>query len=185
MFLRRAYHDNFVHIVNGERVRPVSEEQGRGKKKQPKQAATVKFCVHVGNCYRETIRYGSFWASILVVFLGVDKFESCLACRVAAVVVAKGDAFVLVSFQLNAALQPLQHRLSERVDELFVGIDGIVVEAVHYRIVFGQCAGLDVIADAVHTCAFVHELWAFRLGELLKYTLELLVLRLALTGTEG
>ena len=68
---------------------------------------------------------------------------------------------------------------------MIVSIDGIVVELIENRIVFGSCSAFDVVADAVHANVGVHKLGAFLLCELLKIPFEFLVLRLSPAASEN
>ena len=116
-----------------------------------------------------------------VVLRGEVQFEQHLSCRDAAVVVAEVDALVLVGFHLNAVLQSLQDVVVVGGIQ-FLGVDCLVVEHILNRIVIAQGAACNIIASAVQTGTGVNELGAFLLCELLEVPLELLVLRLALTG---
>ena len=125
-----------------------------------------------------------FFCTLIIIFGCEGEFHILLASRFAAITIAEGNSLVLVDFQLEAALQAFQDGVVELGTHPLVGVNCLVIELAPDRVEVCKCPILNVIDSAVQSGAFVHELGAFLLRELLELPLEQLVLRLALASSQ-
>ena len=122
---------------------------------------------------------------LIIVLRRESEIEELLSARNAVIVVAERDALVLVGLHLQAAPQSLQDGVVETRGHVLVRVDALVVELVLDGVEIAERTGLDVVAGAVQTRAWVYEFRAFLLGILLENAFPTLVLRLAFASGKG